>query len=379
MKLSYLSVLLCTFFPTLVHSQPGLTAAQISSSSAAIDSQRRVSPNGQTLALVGKVTAEDGSATGEDTAVVLQCGNSERGRVNADRRGDFSMPLRLIESDPGSALTQSPLGSVSTQDWNQCELYGEAAGYGSEHLHMFGAPTSGVVQSGTVVMHRFANIHDAGPSVSVVSLAAPEKAKRAFEKGQEQEKKGKLTAASDYFRKAVQAYPRFAIAWLELGRTQVKQNDFTSAQQSFQQATAEDPKFIDAYVQIASIAAENRQWKELAEATGHIVQLAPESTPNVWFLNSAANFNLGNIAQAETSATRGLRMDSKHQVPQLEYLYGMIMARRGDYNSAVFHMQTYVHLAPHATDLPDAQTKLAQLQKLASSQKQESVQNTAGR
>jgi len=197
-------------------------------------------------------------------------------------------------------------------------------------------------------------------------LAAPDKAKKAFEQGREQEKKGKWAAACDNFKKAIEVYPRYALAWLELGRSQLKQNDITTAQQSFHQAIQEDPHFVEAYIQIASVAAENKEWKELADSTDRLVQLNPDSGPNFLFLNSAANFNLGNVEEAESSATRGLRLDPTHKLPQLEYLYGMILARRGDYNSAITHMQTYLQLSPHASDSQAAQNKLAELQKLAS-------------
>lgn len=320
------------------------------------------------VSLVGKVAAEDGSAIDQGTVIVLQCANSERARVNTDGRGDFSMSLSLIEADVGTGLAQPSPGSISSQEWSQCELYGEASGYQSEHVRLFGAPGFGVVQVGTVMLHSMRKSYDTGASVSVASLAAPEKAKKAFQKGQEQEKKGKWAAACDYFKRAVEVYPRYALAWLELGRSQVQQNDFNSAQQSFQQATQEDPRFVEAYEQIANIAVQRRQWKQLADATGRLVELQPDSTAKFWFLNSAANFNLGNISQAESSATRGLRLDSAHEVPQLEYLYGIILARRGDYKSAVLHMQTYLQRSPHAKDAADAQTKLAEMQKLASSQ-----------
>jgi len=257
------------------------------------------------------------------------------------------------------------LGSISTQNWNECELLGDAPGYTSQALRIFGEPTVGMVRVGRIVLHPLGKRPD-DFAVSAISLAAPDKAKKAFEKGQEQERKGKWAAACDNFKKAVEVYPRYALAWLELGRSQLKQNDITTAQRSFHQATQEDPHFVEAYMQIASVAAENKEWKELADSTDRIVQLTPDSGPNFFFLNSAANFNLGNVDQAESSATRGLRLDPTHKLPQLEYLYGMILARRGDYNSAITHMQTYLQLSPHASDSQDAENKLAELQKLAS-------------
>jgi tetratricopeptide (TPR) repeat protein len=317
------------------------------------------------LTLLGKVTSEDGSAIADTTTVILQCGGAERARAVADRSGDFALSVNLVQDDPGLRSEAMPSGSISTQNWNECELLGDAPGYNSQALRIFGEPTMGMVKVGTVIMHPLGKRAD-GFAVSAVSLAAPDKAKKAFEKGEEQEKKGKWVAACDNFKKAVEVYPRYALAWLELGRSQLKQNDFANAQQSFHQATQQDPHFVEAYIQIASVAAENKQWKELADATDHLVELAPDSGPNFFFLNSAANFNLGNVGQAESSVTRGLRLDPTHKLPQLEYLYGMILARRGDYNSAIAHMQTYLQLSPHASDSQNAQNKLAELQKLAS-------------
>lgn len=363
MKSQFLSAALLIIFPTFVLSQVGLKP-----SSPAMADQARTSQSSQRVSLLGKVTSEDGSAVADTTTVILQCGGAERARAVADRTGDFAISVILVQADPGLRAEQLPAGSISTQNWNECELYGDAPGYNSQALRIFGEPTVGVVQAGTIIMHPLAKRPE-GFAVSAISLAAPDKAKKAFEKGQEQEKKGKWAAACDYFKKAVEAYPRYALAWLELGRTQLKQNDFANAQQSFHQATEQDPHFVEAYVQIASVAVENKQWKELADATDHIVQLSPDSGANFFFLNSAANFNLGNVSQAESSATRGLRLDSAHKLPRLEYLYGMILARRGDYNSAIDHLQAYLRLSPHATDSQDAQSKLAELQKLAASQK----------
>lgn len=359
MKSQLLSAAPVIFFSTFLMSQVGLNA-----SSPTTADQARTSQSTQRVTLLGKVTSEDGSAIADTTTVILQCGGAERARAVADRSGDFALSVNLVQDDPGLRSEPMP-GSISTQNWNECELLGDAPGYNSQALRIFGEPTMGMVKVGTVIMHPLSKRAD-GFAVSAVSLAAPDKAKRAFEKGEEQEKKGKWVAACDNFKKAVEVYPRYALAWLELGRSQLKQNDFANAQQSFHQATQQDPHFVEAYIQIASVAAENKQWKELADATDHLVELAPDSGPNFFFLNSAANFNLGNVGQAESSVTRGLRLDPTHKLPQLEYLYGMILARRGDYNSAIAHMQTYLQLSPHASDSQNAQNKLAELQKLAS-------------
>ena len=370
MKLKHLALFVVV--PTTLLSQ--IPAEQANSPASRMSTNdNRMSPPGQLVSLVGKVTSETNSAPSQPTAVVLECGGSERSRANTDRRGDFSISINVIENAPATSLLQSPRSLISDQEWNQCELFAETSGYSSDHIHLAGAAGLGVMQVGTIAMHPFARPGNSQSSIDVASLAAPEKAKKAFEKGQEQAKKGKWAAACDYFKRAVEVYPRYALAWMELGHSQMQQNDFSGAQQSFQKAAEQAPRSLDAYVQIAAIAAQQRQWKELADASDHLVQMAPNASPRYWFLNSAANLNLGNIPQAKSSATRGLRLDARHEIPQLQYLYGMIMARTGDYSSAIFHMKTYLELSPNAADSADARTKLMDLKKLAG------AQNTARR
>jgi predicted Zn-dependent protease len=371
MKLQFLSGAVSIFFPFVLLAQVGLP----SSSQGAMPASDPLTRTGtkapesstQLISLTGKVASETGSSIEDRTAVVLECAGTERSRITTDRSGAFEMTITMLSNDSGSHVGQPAQGTISAQSWNQCELYADAPGYESQRLRMFGSQGIGVMQVGTLMLHPLAKQGNA-PSVSVISLAAPDKAKKAFEKGQEQEKKGKWAAACDYFKKAVQAYPRYALAWFELGRTQLQQNNFADAQQAFHQATQQDPHYVDAYLQIADVAAKNRDWKELADSTEHIVELSPDSNPNYWFLNSAANFNLGDVNKAETSATRGLRLDPNHKLPQLEYLYGMILARRGEYQDAIFHIQAYLQLDPHAQDAADARNKLGELQKLAISQ-----------
>jgi tetratricopeptide (TPR) repeat protein len=211
------------------------------------------------------------------------------------------------------------------------------------------------------------NDHSGDFTVSVASLSAPANAKKEFQKGQEQAKKGKWAAATDYFKRAVQAYPRYALAWLELGRVQTQQKNLVDAQQSFQQAANQDSRLLPAYIELAKLQADQKQWKALAETTAKMVQLAPDASAMFWFLDSAANYNLHEYARAESSAARGLRIDKGHRVPQLEYLYGLILGNRQDYRSAVQHIASYLQLAPRAGDAKNAQQVLTEFQRLGSS------------
>ena len=289
----------------------------------------------------------------------------ERGRADIDSRGDFTMNVN-IASEEGSEprLHDNPATTNVIRNWGDCELQAQVRGYRSESINMVGN-VDHMVQVGSIIVHPIvAGAAAQKFTVSVGSLEAPDKAKKAFERGEEQAKKGKWASACDSFRRAIQEYPRYALAWLELGRAQAQQNSFVAAQQSFHQAVSTDSHLTEAYVELARVAIAQKEWKELADATEHLVESSPNSSPQYWFLNGAANLNLGNVAQAETSAERGLRLDTNHSVPQLEYLYGVTLAQRGDYKDAAQHLATYLRLSPHAADASTAQAKLAEIQKL---------------
>ena len=326
----------------------------------------RVSFSTDRVSIIGRVISEDGTAPPEQGEVVLKCGTTERARADLDSRGDFSLSVNVAQENATDPKFHDPDPTATNvvRDWGDYELQAQVRGYTSEALHLVGN-TDHLVQVGSIIVHPMAA--GATPqkfTVSVGSLEAPEKAKKAFEKGEEQANKGKWASACDSFKRAIQEYPRYALAWLELGRVQAQQNSFVAAQQSFHEAVSKDSHLMEAYVELARVAVAQKEWKELADATEHLVEGSPNSNPQYWFLNGAANLNLGNLGQAENSALRGLRIDTKHGIPQLEYLYGLTLAMRGDYKNAAQHLATYLQLSPHSADAPTAQAKLAEIQKL---------------
>jgi len=315
-----------------------------------------------TAVLTGRVASEEGSAPDGSAEVVLDCGGEIRAHGYSAQKGNFSLTINL-DTSPGAILAPRHEATVATGDWGTCELYGVLAGYRSEHVRLSETPKTGMQDAGTIMLHPISPDHSF--AVSVTSLAAPEKAKQALEKGEQQARKGKLSAAVEYFKRALAVYPRYALAWLELGRAQVRQNSFADAQQSFRQAVTQDSRLVAGYDELARLALQQHQWKDLADVTERIVQFAPDSGPQYWFFNSAANYNLGNIEKAATSVERGLRMDPNHKVPQMEYLYGLILAGKQDYKSANEHVATYLQLAPHANDAEAAKKSLAEFQQKA--------------
>jgi len=316
--------------------------------------------------LVGNIVVDGGSGQLPNASVVLECGGAERARTDTDNDGNFILSPTIRSANGTVSATQLTL-LWNSSDMATCFLYGDAQGYTSSQVYLSKQDaSSGVAKVGTILLRPVDSAqanHDS--TVSVASLAAPPKAKKAFEKGQEQARKNNWQSACDYFQKAVQIYPRYAAAWLDLGRAQAHQQNLAEARRSFQRATDEDSHLTATYAELASLAARQNDWSLLSEATDHLVQQLPNSSPSIWFLNSIGKFNIGQISNAKHSAEQGLRLDLHHAIPQLEYLYGMILARERNYVSAAQHIRTYLRLVPHADDTSKAQEALSDIEQLA--------------
>src|SRR5947208_3194194 len=216
---------------------------------------------------------------------------------------------------------------------------------------------------GRIALHRLGEVQ--GFTVSATSAQAPNGARKAFEKGRDQQKKQKWDDAQRSFEKAVEIYPKYAVAWFELGRVKFRKTDEAGAREAFNQALNADSKFVSPYQWLAELAMRHAEWQDVVKNTDQILALNPVSFPDAWFQNSVGNYSLKNFEAAERSARRGLKIDPSHQTPKLEYVLGMILIQKANYKEAEDHMQQFLHLATQPADREEAQKQLAQIAKLS--------------
>jgi tetratricopeptide (TPR) repeat protein len=251
---------------------------------------------------------------------------------------------------------------TSARDMRDCDLQAVLPGFTSQQVALASKMNEfGNADIGTIVLHRMGHVE--GFTISATSAMAPGKAKKLYEQGREDEKKNKLDAAQEKFSKAVEVYPKYAVAWYELGRVQAQKNDLEAAKNSFHQSVAADHTYVSPYEQLALIALQGKQWKDLSDNTDELVKLNPVSYPQYWLYNSVANFYLQNFDKAQKSAESGLNIDPKHQVPKLDYVLGLVLAQKHDYPNALAHVRNYIRLVPNAPDIQVAQQQLSELEK----------------
>lgn len=331
------------------------------------------------IMLSGKVVLDDGTPVPGSAAVQTVCKGQKRTVAQSDSHGGFS--FTLVEQSSGAQTMSTgftdasvsgteglPVGNTANalhnrREWRECSVQADLPGFTSERVDIIERTDSRGGDIGSIVLHRLANVQ--GLTISATSAAAPENARRAFEKGFEQGKKNKWDAARSSLQKAVDLYPRYAVAWFELGRAQLESKDPAGARHSFQQSIVADPHYVNPYLGLAQLAGQEQKWQEMADLTAKVVALNPINFPNAWFYNGYANYSLGKVAEAGKSAEEGLKIDAEHHYPKLEYLLGMVCLEEQNYPAARQHMEVYRRLSTDPREIAEAQKQLTEITRLA--------------
>ncbi len=322
--------------------------------------------------LSGKVVLDSGGPLPNRVLIQSNCHGVVRAEGYTDSKGSFSIQFSNKEFGGATQASETPAAHLdpnavrqnSARDWRDCELKAVLPGFVSQPVDLgVRTPAIGNTNIGTIVLHHAANVE--GSTVSTTSVSVPDKARKDYEKGLTEKKNGKLDSAQEKFQKAVEAYPDYAEAWLELGRVQVHNNDAAGARQSFHRSIAADSKFVSPYRELAQLAGHDKQWQELADTTDQLLKLDALNFPEAWFYNCVAKSNLGDVDGAENSAREGVKIDTGHRVPKLEYVLGAILAQKGDNQGAAEHLHTYLSLSPNAPDAADVKKKLQEVERLS--------------
>lgn len=335
----------------------------------------------QPIFVSGRVMIEDGTPPSEPVVLMTVCNGMNHSEGYTDSKGYFSLELGsnrgVIQdaSEYSSTPTNVPAGMAGTSSstgrglganadhkYMGCDLQAKLAGFRSQSVNISNRRPMEDPNVGTILLHRLGK--EEGQTVSMVSLAAPKDAKKAYDRGMDFVKKKKFADAQDSFEKAVESYPNYAVAWYELGRLRMSQDQLDIARGSFEQAIKSDPKFVLPYMSLSILELDAKRWPQLAEVTEKVMKLDPFDYPQAFFFNSVANFNMRNLEAAEKSGLDAERLDTRNEFPQLHHLLGMILADRKDWAGAEKRFKDYLRLAPTGSDAATVRTLLSQVEKI---------------
>lgn len=323
----------------------------------------------QPVFLSGKVVMEDGSAVPEPVPVDLVCSGQVRMRVYSTMRGDFSLtlgsnrPTGMLDADiagSGSDIFGPRSGDVfgdrsmsggifsgdrGRVDLSACELRASLPGFQSNTVALGIRRVLDKPDVGLIVLQRLAKVQ--GTTVSFTTLAAPEKARKAYEKGKKElEKKTPDHAkAARELENAIREYEAFATAWNLLGRVRLALQDKAGAREAFTKSVSADSKYIDPYIYLAMLEMEEGRWAETARLAEQVQELNPYIT-HAHYLSAISNYQLGQLDLAEKFARQVQSSNEAKRYPVSHYILGAIQARRGDYASAASEFRLFLETKP---------------------------------
>ncbi len=342
-------------------------------------------PQRQTLFITGTVVQEDGTPPPFGAVIERMCNARIKREATVDPNGGFSfqvggdyptindvMPDASDDSfggGMGSFGNNRTMPSASSgmntgpsfPNLMGCELRARLDGYRSSSVILQGFDNSGQIDVGTLVLSPMSRV--SGTLVSASDLQAPKQAKKALERAHKALQKNQVGQAEKDLKSALEAYPKYAMAWFDLGRLYQQQQRVQDARAAFQQALAIDGNFVSPYIQLAELAGTERKWQEVAKLTDQALALDPLDFPKGYFYNSVAYYNLGNLDNAEKSAKKAARLDGLHRLPQVNLLMADILQKKQDVAGSIAQLQLYLKFAPNATNAGQIRTRIEELQK----------------
>jgi Tfp pilus assembly protein PilF len=306
--------------------------------------------------LLGKLTLEGEPLPWEPMLVNVDCNGTVVNSTQADLRGQFV--ITFVDSHGVERIPADAQRQMETK-YEGCVVRASLAGFRSSTVTITEHHLRDEPNLGTIVLSPEAR--GGGTELSTTSKAAPSNAMKAFEKARAEYLDGDTSSAQHNLKKAVDLYPGFAQAWLQLGKIQ-EASDPRSARDSFSKALAADPKFVLPYEQLARLAAQAEKWQETLDNTNQALQLDPMGTPQLWYYDSLAKFQLGKIEEAQISASKSMAIDPRHSVQSTEQLLAVILAQRADYAGALQHLKNCLTYLPAGPQADLVKQQIAQLE-----------------
>jgi tetratricopeptide (TPR) repeat protein len=294
--------------------------------------------------LSGTVVLADGSVAEELVDIYAECAGNRVLVATADSKGRFSVSRDSLRGMTGTGA---------------CALRAFLEGHRSEAKPLADLKPGTDERVGRLVLQPLSA--NANGLTSSADEQASKAQQKIYEKALDQAARTEWPSAIDSLRKVTSAYPGYSSAWLTLGLLQLGGGDRRGAQESFLSAVRTDPKFGLPLIQAATLDASQGNWSAVRDRSQKAIDLNPAAFPDAWALNALGNLGLEDIEAAEKSAREGLRVDTGHDYPELEYALGSVLASKQQVGEAIKHLQAYIDRAPHGMYADAARSTLAQM------------------
>ena len=285
----------------------------------------------------GKVVMQDGSQVPQGVTIQRVCSGIVKPVAQTDAKGRFSFrwnDAKLVvtdASDAGSGSLHSSGGGFGSPQsagaanplavdpfgsrMMNCDLRAYLAGFTSDGFTSGMPMACGIPTLASLCCAGWEGVE--GSSISVTSMLAPDKARKAYEHGMQNLLKNKPGDAARDFEKAVALYPGYADAWANLGKLLLQQQAIEPARAALRKAVEADPKLVAPWVELGVMAAKDANWKESAELLDRAVKLDPVDFPQAWYADAGGSTTTSRITSPRRRALReAVKLDPRHVNPR---------------------------------------------------------------
>lgn len=297
----------------------------------------------------GKVTMEDGSPPPFSVGIERVCSDlyGDAPGPLTNKKGEWVWKMQFDAFDPRSCIFRAthPGYTSSTVDATNINLT----------LRETTARLANIVLSGAVLDPY--TIHVAGDDL-------PAHTKGPFEKAMKDLDTKKYDDAITQLKAVVATAPKFGEGWHALGVVYDKLHKPAEAQDAYTHAVEANPKLVVAWVTLARLCLRTQEWQcALNASDGELKAESKQLYPEIYIHRAVAQYQLKDLAGAESSAQDAIRLDPKHTRPRAEYVLGRILEAKGDINGAREHMAKYLDLQGAAPDAEQVQARMLALGK----------------
>ena len=308
------------------------------------------------IILAGKVIVEGEEGLPEPVVIRVSCGGGSLPQVYTDRRGRFSFQpscnpvLAMSDASARMAFFGTPGARIGAgrgrMNLSHCWLYAELPGYRSSEIWLGMSRPMRMSKVGTIVLSRIDGA--SGDPVSLTTLTAPKRARKAFEKGAKllrSVEEPDYARAIPFLERAVELHPEFAAAWEALGRARLGIGDRESAREAFQRAVEIDGQFLKPYLALIDMAVEDKDWTELEALTDRYLRMSPGSM-KLRLFNSFAALKNGKSSKAKAMAEMIENAGELDDWPMTYLILAEVYTDSGEFTEAAKLYEAYLSTLP---------------------------------
>jgi len=201
-----------------------------------------------------------------------------------------------------------------------------------------------------------------GPGGGVVSqreLVVPEGAQKEFDKGRKLVENKEPEKSIPHFRKAIEVYPSYALAYMYLGLAQMSLQKMPEAQASLGKAVQLDDKLAAAYLGLGACLNLQGNYAAAEKPLVRGLELDPE-TADGQFEMGKTYWALGRWQDAEPHVRKVIAL--RPEFPVAHHLLGNILLRKRDAPAALQEFREYLRLEPNGPFAPPTREVVAKIE-----------------